>query len=203
TTVSTSVASTLVYTQPVMVVALSPLVGERLSAIRTAGIVSAFLGVVVVFYPTYSHSSLTMGDLLEIGSAGSWATAVLLFKKWGKAYNSYLVTALQSLFGALFIAPFSYFYGVRFEPALPFWFYLSYNVLLATALAYTLYFHVLTRMSASTFTSYLFLVPILTTLFASIIDLSLPQWYEVVGTLMVSAGIIFANYSRGQHRADS
>lgn len=192
-TVSTSVASTLVYTQPVLVVALSPLIKERLNTLKIVGIVSAFAGIVVIFYPSIAHSSISDGDLYEVGSALSWAIAVLLFKKWDKQRNSYLVTAVQSLFGGIFILPFLSLTDVRFVPNPHLWVYLAYNIVLATAVAYTLYFRVLAKMDASRFSSYLFLVPVLTTLFESVATESLPAWYVIAGTVLVSLGIVITN----------
>jgi O-acetylserine/cysteine efflux transporter len=195
TTVGSSVAATLVYTQPVLVVALSPLVGEGLTRFKVAGVAAAFFGVVVVFFPDLSTSKLALGDLFELAASFSWAVSILLFKKWRTQLNSYVVTGVQNLMGALFIAPFLALGGVFVDPAPAFWSYLAYNVLLASALAYLIYFRVLSRMSASEFSSYLFMVPVLTTVFGSILGLKIPPWNELLGTALVAAGILTVNAS--------
>jgi|GEM_PF-2001994 len=193
TTVNSSVAATLVYTQPVLVVAFSPLLGEKLTRFKALGVMAAFIGVVVVFLPSLSAAKLALGDLFELSASLSWAISILLFKKWSTQLNSYVVTGVQNLMGALFIAPFLILGSVFVDPAPAFWGYLAYNVLLASALAYLIYFRVLSRMNASEFSSYLFMVPVLTTVFGSILNLSVPPWNELLGTALVAVGILAVN----------
>ena len=192
-TVSSAVAATLVYTQPVLVVALSPLIGERLNAAKVAGVVAAFIGMGIIFLPDLEHSRLVSGDALELIASISWVISVLIYKKWKHGLSHYTVPGMQNLLGALFIVPFLPLEKLYLAPTAGFWIDTAYIVLLGSGLAYVIYFRALTRMQASVFSSYLFLVPTLTTLFESILTRSVPSIYQLTGTILVSAGIIVVN----------
>jgi probable blue pigment (indigoidine) exporter len=192
-TASTGVSSTLVYTQPVLVAALSPLLGEKLTRNRKIGIAAAFCGIVVVFLPSIIAATLVVGDIFALGASASWAIAILLFKRWKPSINSSAVTAIQSVFGGMFILPVLAFERPFLDPTLFFWVFLGYNVVLASGLAYVIYWKILSRMPAAQFTSYFFLVPVFATVMASVFQLSIPPVNELLGTLLVAVGIIAVN----------
>lgn len=192
-TAKVGVSSTLVYTQPVLVAALSPLMGEKLTRIRVLGIASAFSGIVVVFLPSILTATLVIGDLYALGASASWTTAVLIYKRWRPSINANAVTAIQSVIGGALIAPVALAAGPSLHPALPFWLYLGYNVFLASGLAYVVYWRILRDMSAAQFTSYFFLVPVLATVMASLFQLSVPPVNELAGTALVALGILAVN----------
>lgn len=79
------------------------------------------------------------------------------------------------------------------HPNLNFFIDLLYTIALGTVISYPLFFKILSKMPASEFSSYLFLVPVLTTIIGVILQWSLPSWNEVAGTLLVALGIIVAN----------
>jgi drug/metabolite transporter (DMT)-like permease len=192
-TVNEGVSSTLVYTQPVVVVALSPLMGEKLTRRRVIGIAAAFAGIVVIFLPSILSSALVVGDLFALGASVSWATAILVFKRMRSGLNAYAVTAIQSVIGGIFILPALAFEHPYVDPTMQFWLFLGYNVILASGIAYMVYWKILTRMPASQFTSYFFLVPVFATVMASMFQFSVPPVNEIAGTLFVAAGIIIVN----------
>jgi drug/metabolite transporter (DMT)-like permease len=66
-------------------------------------------------------------------------------------------------------------------------------VVLATGFGYVLYFRILSKMPASQFASYFFLVPIFTQLMASVLDGALPSWNIILGTALVAIGIVAVN----------
>lgn len=193
TTTSPGVASTLVYTQPVFVVALSPLVGERLTPRRAVGVLAAFAGVVLIFLSSLLALTFAVGDFYELCASLSWATAIILFKRWGSSADSRVVSGTQLLLGSAFILPAFFLQTPHLEPALPFWVFLAYNVVLATGAGFVIFWRVLSRMQAAEFTSYLFLVPVLATAMGSLMTLSLPVWNEVAGTALVAVGIVVSN----------
>ncbi|MDA4136782.1 MAG: DMT family transporter [Thaumarchaeota archaeon] len=192
-TANTGVSSTLVYTQPVIVAALSPLLGEKLTRNRIAGIAAAFCGIVVVFLPSIIAASFVVGDVYALAASASWAVAILLFKRWNPSMNTNAVTAVQSVFGGVFILPVLAFERPFLDPTVAFWVFLGYNVILASGVAYVVYWKILSRMPAAQFTSYFFLVPVLATIMASIFQLSVPPANELVGTVLVAVGIVVVN----------
>ena len=192
-TVNEGVDSTLIYTQPVMVAALSPFWGEILTRNRKLGIAAAFAGIVVIFLPNILGSTFVLGDILALGASASWAVAVLLFKRWKPTINVNAVSAIQSVIGGVFILPAFAFVPVFFEPTLGLWAYLAYNVILSSGVAYVLYWRILSRMPAAQFTSYFFLVPTFATIMGSVFQLSVPPLNELAGTALVAAGILAVN----------
>ena len=192
-TANAGVDSTLVYTQPILVVALSPVLGERLSFTRVVGILAAFSGVAVVFLPSLLGSSFVVGDFYAIGAAISWALAVVVFKMWNSKADSRAIMSAQSLIGAALILPILAVEGPSINPTIQFWALLAYSVVLASGLTYVFFLRMLSKMPAAQFTSYLFLVPVLATIMASLFQLSVPPVNEILGTLLVAAGIVIVN----------
>jgi drug/metabolite transporter (DMT)-like permease len=192
-TVNAGVDSTLVYTQPVIVAVLAPLVGERFTRKRVVGITAAFAGIVVIFLPSILSSTLVVGDLYALLASLSWAIAIILFKRWRTTIDAKSVTAIQSLIGGAFILP-VLAYGHPFINPVPlFWVLLGYNVVLASGLAYVLFWRVLSRMPAAQFSSYFFLVPVFAVTMATVLQLSAPPLTEIAGTALVALGIIAVN----------
>jgi drug/metabolite transporter (DMT)-like permease len=192
-TANAGVDSTLVYTQPIMVVAFAPLLGERLTYRRVVGMLAAFAGVAVVFLPSLLGASVVVGDVYAIGAAFSWALAVLVFKKWDSKADARAIMSAQSLIGAALIIPAFAFQKPFIDPTLPFWVFLLYSVVLASGLTYVFFLRMLSKMPATQFTSYLFLVPVLATIMASLLQLSIPPTNEILGTALVALGIVIVN----------
>jgi drug/metabolite transporter (DMT)-like permease len=186
-------ATTEIYTQPVLVAAISPLFGENLTRNRKIGIAAAFAGVVVIFLPNIISSALVAGDVYALAAAGSWAVAILIFKRWKPTINVNSVTSIQSMIGGLFILPTLALEKPFIDPTLDFWLFLAYNAILASGVAYVIYWRILSRMSAAQFTSYFFLVPVFATVMASIFALSVPPVNELFGTALVALGILAVN----------
>jgi drug/metabolite transporter (DMT)-like permease len=192
-TANTGVDSTLVYTQPVLVAVLAPMVGERMTRNRAVGIAAAFAGIVVVFLPSIASSTLVVGDLYALGASLSWAIAIILFKRWRTALNANSVSAIQSVIGGLFIIPALASGHPFLDPTPVFWVLLLYSVVLASGLAYVIFWKILSRMPAAQFSSYFFLVPVFTVIMASALQFSVPPLNEIAGTALVAVGIVAVN----------
>ncbi|MDA4123470.1 MAG: DMT family transporter [Thaumarchaeota archaeon] len=192
-TASAGVDSTLIYTQPIFVVAFAPLLGERLTYRRVSGVAVAFCGVAVIFLPSILGSTVVIGDLYAVAGAVSWAVSVILFKRWKPKGDARAVQAVQSLIGGALIVPVLAVEKPFVDPTLQFWLLLVYSVVLATGLTYTFFLTLLARMPATQVTSYLFLVPVLATIMGSIITARVPAPNEVVGTALVAIGIVVVN----------
>ncbi len=192
-TAKAGVDSTLIYTQPIIVVALAPLMGERLTYGRVLGMMAAFAGVAVVFLPNLLGASVVIGDLYAIGAALSWAVAVLVFKRWRPKADARAIMSAQALIGASLILPALALERPFIDPTLPFWLFLLYNVVLASSLTYVIFLRMLAKMPATKLASYLFLVPVLATIIASVMHLTIPPTNEILGTALVALGIVIVN----------
>jgi drug/metabolite transporter (DMT)-like permease len=192
-TVNEGVDSTLIYTQPVLVAALSPLFGETLTRNRKIGIAAAFGGIIVIFLPSFIASTFVIGDVYALVASVCWAVAVWLFKRWKPTISINSVASLQSLIGGVVILPTLLLEKPFIDPTLDFWVYLAYNVILASGIAILMYWRILEHMSAAQFTSYFFLVPVFATIMGSIFQLSVPPVNELAGTALVALGIVAVN----------
>ncbi|MGD0638646.1 MAG: DMT family transporter, partial [Nitrososphaerales archaeon] len=119
--------------------------------------------------------------------------AIILFKRWRTKIDARSVTAIQSLVGGAFILPVLAYGHPFINPAPLFWVLLGYNVVLASGLAYVLFWRVLARMPAAQFTSYFFLVPVFAVTMATVLQFSAPPLTEIAGTALVALGIIAVN----------
>lgn len=192
-TASPGVDATLVYTQPIVVVALAPLLGERLSWRRALGIIAAFAGVAVVFLPSLLGARLVVGDLYAIGASVSWAVAVIVFKRWNSGADPRAIYSVQAFVGAAVMLPVLASQRSYIDATPTFWVLLLYSVVLASGVTYLLFIRMLSKMPATRMTSYLFLVPVLTTIMASLYGLTAPPLDEVIGTALVALGIVVVN----------
>jgi len=192
-TANAGVDSTLIYTQPVIVAVLAPLVGEKFTRRRILGIAAAFGGVVVIFLPSIVSSTLVVGDLYALVASLSWAIAIILFKRWRSTIDTRTITAVQSLIGGIFILPVAVAGHPFISPTPVFWALLGYNVVLVSGLAYVVFWRVLSRMPAAQFASYFFLVPVFAVTMGTILQFSAPPLTEVVGTALVALGIVAVN----------
>ncbi len=192
-TANAGVDSTLIYTQPVIVAVLAPLVGEKFTRGRVLGIAAAFGGIVVIFLPSIVSSTLVVGDLYALVASLSWAIAIILFKRWRTTMDARTITAVQSLVGGVFILPVVFAGHPFISPAPIFWVLLGYNVVLVSGLAYVIFWKVLSSMPAAQFASYFFLVPVFAVTIGTLLQLSAPPLTEVAGTALVALGIIAVN----------
>jgi drug/metabolite transporter (DMT)-like permease len=103
------------------------------------------------------------------------------------------ITAIQSVLGGAFIVPVIALGHPFLDPVPLFWVLLGYNVVLASGLAYVVFWRILSRMPAAQFTSYFFLVPVFAVIMASLFQLTVPPPNEIAGTLLVALGIIAVN----------
>jgi len=104
------------------------------------------------------------------------------------AFAGIVVIFLPSIVGSTLVIG-----DLFLDPVPLFWVLLGYNVVLASGLAYVIFWRILSRMPASQFTSYFFLVPAFAVIMASVLQLSVPPPNEIAGTLLVALGIIAVN----------
>lgn len=163
TSVPAGQTSVLVYTFPIWVLLLASVgLGERLGTMQVAASVLGLGGVAIIGLLGARNWVGGWVPVLELlGAAVSWAVATILLKRWFRREEMLEANALQ-LTGALlplgiaawWSAPLS---SVHFTSSL--WIVLLWVGLLGTAVAYALWFELLSRYRAATLSAYLFVVP--------------------------------------------
>lgn len=159
--VSAGLTSVLTYSMPLFLSILAHrwIPGEQLTIRKTFGIV---LGIVGLFLAMNIHIGGNFwAMLLALSSAISWAIANLIFKLKLKHCNSIQYTTWQMAIGALVLLV----YSLSFEHGVSHWglmpaVYILFSGVVASALAFVMWNHILSRTEASKASISLLLVPI-------------------------------------------
>jgi probable blue pigment (indigoidine) exporter len=159
------VAAVMIYTFPLWVALLSaPVLGHRLSARHWFSIAVGFLGVALISQVGAALSSTVppLAILELLGASVSWALGTVLFQRRFVREEMLEANAFQLFGGSLGVLALTLLLAPTPIPAaspilLGIVLWLG---VLGTALAYTVWFHLLGRTRAATLSGYLFLVPV-------------------------------------------
>ena len=173
---------------------------ERISRVQALGIAIALTGSVLVA----TNGSLTgfalnplrlYGDFLILMTGLAWAIYSTLVKTLLERYPAVTVLGYSTFAGTLFLLPLSLAeLPVNFTAVtLSGWLNIVYLGLLASALAYLIWNLALTRVPAVTAAAYIYLIPVLTAIMASVYYRQLPGIYIVTGGLVVLLGTYLAS----------
>ncbi len=190
-------ASILFYSMPVWV-ALGGhflLPGERLTAMRMAGLVLALGGVALAVADRSSGKASIAGDLLALGAALGWAAIALMVRVtpmqrmrpesqllWQVIVSAVVLLALAPLFGPLLRDPQPIHYAG-----------LAFQAIVVVGLGYLMWFRLMTIYQANSVASFSFLSPVLAVLFGWLIlgeTIGPPIWGALA---LVAVGITLIN----------
>jgi len=201
----TDAASSIVflYTSPFIVAVGAHffLRGDRLTFLKALGLVSAFIGVLVVFHgrPAAAKPSMFIGDILEIIAASLWAATTLYIKRFMAGKILPIHTFLYQL---VFSIPILLVVSFILEPR---WVIMLnpsivgailFQSVIVAFITYLVWFGLIHGYSVSRLSAFTFLTPIFGVL-AGVIFLD----EEFTGSLitglpLVCAGIFLVNWNR-------
>jgi drug/metabolite transporter (DMT)-like permease len=191
------------YTSPFMVAVGAHffLKGDRLTFLKTMGLVVAFMGVLIVFQgrPASAKPSMFIGDILEIIAASFWAATTLYIKRFMARNVQPIHTFLYQL---VFSIPILFAVSLVLEPR---WIIMLspsivgcilFQSVIVAFITYLIWFKLIHGYSVSRLSAFTFLTPIFGVL-AGVIFLD----EEFTGSLMtglplVCAGIFLVNWKR-------
>lgn len=192
-----------VYLSPFVVAAGAHffLKGDRLTFLKTAGLVLAFAGVVVVFWgkPQAARPAMLFGDLLEIAAGFFWGATTLYIKKFMAQKVNPINTFLYQLF---FSIPILFLVSLVLEPR---WIYridfpiilsLLFQSIIVAFVSYLIWFRLIHQYSVSRLSAFTFFTPLFGVLFGV---LFLDEEFTVslmIGLPLVSLGIFLVNWRR-------
>ena len=191
----------LVYTAPFFaaVGAHFFLQGDRLNALKIAGLVLAFAGVVCLFMrdaASFSTSALP-GDLMALGAGMLWAATTLYLKK----YLSRQTLPLQTLFYQVFFsAPLLFLISVVVEDpimsGLSFatGFSMFYQCIIVAFLSYLVWFQLIHQYPVSLLHAFSFFTPVFGVFLSGVLILGeviTPNL--ILALVLVSVGMVFVN----------
>lgn len=192
-------AAVLIYLQPVLVGLLAwPLLGERLTAAKLAGLVLGFAGVVAVSAGSLQADLPVQGVVAALLSALAWALGTVHVKRHEDTVTGSGAITAQFLVGGLVLTGAGLVVenpaDISWTPMM--WVGLGYAGLVGTALAWALWFRLIRAGEASHAAAYIFFVPITALAIGVVLfgeTLTAPM---VIGAGLVVAGIYLVNRTR-------
>jgi drug/metabolite transporter (DMT)-like permease len=175
---------------------------DRLTLVKTIGLVLAFLGVVIVFQgrPASAKPTMLIGDLLQILAAILWGATTLYIKRYMAGKIHPINTFLYQLFFSIpILLAVSYILEPRWVKAITFTigvslFYQSVIVAFAT---YLIWFKLIHGYSVSRLSAFTFFTPVFGVLFGILFVGEEFTSSLMVGLPLVCVGILFVNWRRG------
>ncbi|MEO8668117.1 MAG: DMT family transporter [Bauldia sp.] len=196
---SVSRAVLFIYTAP-FVVAIGAhflITGERLTLVRAAGLVAAFLGVIIAFSDKLSLPSPTalIGDALCLAAGVSWGATIVVIKKsrlaWASPEKVLFYQLAVSAPPMLFLAP---LFGPPIRDFSPFTAgAVVFQIVVVVVASYLAWFWLLRHYPASRLSAFTFLTPVFAVILGGWL-LSEPLSPNlIVALVLVAAGIALVN----------
>jgi drug/metabolite transporter (DMT)-like permease len=196
----------LLYTMPVWMVVFSWLIlGERLRGLLILAVTLALGGLVLVIRP-WSLPRDFFSIILALVGGLLWAGAGICVKILPGAASSDLFTlnAWQLILGGLPLLAIAAFLGTGWPRWTPvFLGALAYNVVLATALGYILWFYVLKRLTGSIAGISTLVVPVLGVVAAWLQLGEVPGLWEGSGIVLIISGLAILTVIGVQQRGEA
>ena len=190
-------------TFPVFIIIFSRIfLKERISGLRTAGIVFVLAGVLLLItkgnIKALATLSFAPGDALVLLSSLAWAVYSILLRKKPKELNIWALQGTTFFLGWVFLAPF-FFFG-RGNAAPIAWnativLSIIYVALMASLAAFILWNKAVERLGASRAGMVYYSMPLFSGLLAYLILGESVGLYHLLSALLIVPGIVIANYS--------
>ena len=194
--ISASAAAVLLFTNPLWVAALSPIVlKEKIRTPQYIGLFLGFLGVILLI--GFKTSSLEMhGNLLGLAAALCWASATLFAKKSNIKVPPFVLSFGQMLIGGcvLILISLSVHEVYTITIATPNdWFWFAWLVLPSSVGSFGLWYVALSRGGALKASSFLFLTPFFTVITSVLVLKTSVNAQQCVGAALVGAALYIVN----------
>jgi drug/metabolite transporter (DMT)-like permease len=178
---------------------------DRLTTLKTLGLILAFSGIFIVFHgkPEAAKPTMFIGDILELIAAFLWGATTLYIKRFMAERVNPINTFLYQLF---FSIPILLVVSLILEPR---WIYginpyivasIIYQSVIVAFMSYFIWFKLIHNYSVSRLSAFTFFTPIFGVLFGTLL---LDEEFSVslmVGLPMVCLGIFFVNWRKSTAR---
>jgi len=193
-------ASLIHILNPVLILILaSAIIREKITGYKLGGIFLGSAGalILILFGSTGGfHSSSLLGNILVTINMVCYALYLVLLKPLVTKYYTFTILKWVSLFGFLFIIPFSAnsMIGIRINEIDTFsWLSLGYIIIFCTFLAYLLINFALKHVNASAVSYYTYLQPVLATLTSVSVGLGTITLPKIIAAVLIFTGVYFVN----------
>ena len=175
--------------------------GDRLTFLKSLGLLLAFAGIFLVFggRPKTAKVTMFIGDILEITAAFLWGATTLYIKRFMAERVHPINTFLYQLF---FSIPLLFIVSIVLEPK---WIYridpyivasLFYQSVIVAFISYFIWFKLIHEYSVSRLSAFTFFTPIFGVLFGILLLNEELTVSLMVGLPLVSMGILFVNWRK-------
>jgi drug/metabolite transporter (DMT)-like permease len=190
--------STIVFLQPVLLGIFSWLwLGEAMYGLKIFGLILGFSGVAVISLGGLSGHISSLGILLALGSALSWALGTAYVKKVGNQVDSIWLVTLQLIIGGLFMTIVGS--GVESWSSIiwnvPFILELLFISIFVIAIGWWVFFTLIGSGEASKVASFTFLIPLVAIIIGTIFLHEPFTLYLLIGIVFIIVSIYFVNRS--------
>ena len=189
-------ASVLMVTTPIIVLVLSAiLIREKIVGRKLLGILLGLVGAVVLIL--YGKSvdagdNALWGNFLVFVNAASYGMYLILVKKLMEKYNPFAFVKWTYLFGFIMVLPFGWKQLVVVQwhsmPADIFW-RVGFVIVFATFFTYLLNLFAMRQLKPTTIATFMYLQPLIATLFAISLGKDTLGPVKMVSALLVFAGV--------------
>jgi len=178
---------------PIFVLAIAAATGqERLTGAKIGGVVLAGAGVVILEGSSGGGIATPLGDLFALIGTLAFAIYTVASKDLSSRYGSIPINMLAYAVGSLTLLPLSWIYRSGFHlltmSAVTFW-SLTYMVVFSSVIAYLIYYHALTYISASRLSMFTYAEPVLAAILGFVILSEPVTWALAAGGMLVLAGV--------------
>jgi len=193
--------SLIVATIPLMTGFLSIVfLGNKFLTLRNVlGFVIAYSGVtVIIVNGSRLEGVVPLGDALAFGAAAMFAVYSIVMEKAEEEYHLIQRTRKVFFYGFILLFLIVVFSGQSFadiKMTLPLGLGLVYLGLLASSLAFIMWNEAIHQLGPVRTNLYIYLVPVVTTVFARIILKEQITWLSVLGTLAILTGLYLSEHT--------
>ncbi|MGB0892301.1 MAG: DMT family transporter [Flavobacteriaceae bacterium] len=190
-------ASAIMVTAPIMVLLFSSLlIRERIAFRRILGVFIGLIGAIllIVYGNTASKegSNVILGNFLVFINASSYGLYLVLVKKLIHKYNPIIFVRWLYLFGFIMVLPFGFQELSNASWSLmstSVYLKIGYVVIFSTCITYLFNLFALTKLKPTTVSVFIYLQPVLATLFALFRGSDTLNMIKIASTLLIFLGV--------------
>lgn len=189
-------ASAIMTTTPIVILVLSTFIlKEKWTIMKISGVSLGLLGALIL--SIYGKSlrvadNIPLGNIMILTNAVSYSIYVIIIKKLTDKYHPFTFMKWLFLFGSIFCIPFGYqeLREVSFANFTPYAIYATVFVIVgATFLTYLLNPLALTKLKASTVGIFIYLQPVVATIFALSIGADFLDGIKIIAIFLIFFGV--------------
>lgn len=195
--ISASAAAVLLFTNPLWVAALSPiLLKETITVKQITGLIAGMIGVALLI--GFKPDALELkGNLLGLSSALCWSSATIFAKKSRVNVPPFVLSGGQMFVGSLVLMAMIFVFNEKTPPSVygdfSMWFWFLWLALPSSVGSFGLWYVALARGGALKASSFLFLTPLFTVILSVLILKTSVSMQQFLGAVLVCIALYVVN----------